>query len=258
MASFVTFLMVLLGSLVGTSMGRGVPSVPSVPKIPSPPIYCYNISPNDVSILWKCYFAGSPLIHVTVPVGSDTGAGIGVGVASPSPSPPKSPSPSKSPSPFKSPSPSGPVGPVGPKSDVRVILEDHNKYRKVHRSVPLTWNNTIAASAAAWVNKCNLTHDRSIVGRFGENLLFGKVPVAKALADASRLWYNEVKSYNFTNPEVEADSMKTNHFTQMVWRGTSSLGCAYKVCNGTTFLACRYYKPGNVRGQYKFNVLPAV
>ena len=129
------------------------------------------------------------------------------------------------------------------------IVKEHNKYRKMHHVAPLRWNTSAAASAALWANKCNITHDAKTKGVWGENILYGKVPVSQALYDASRMWYNDVKTYNYSKPVA-------NHFTQMVWRNTTSLGCAFKKCNGTTFLVCRYYKPGNVVGQFKKNVFP--
>ena len=44
---------------------------------------------------------------------------------------------------------------------------------------------------------------------------------------------------------------------QMVWRGSSELGCAMTSCNGgQAFHVCRYNPPGNVQGQYAQNVFP--
>lgn len=43
------------------------------------------------------------------------------------------------------------------------------------------------------------------------------------------------------------------HYTQVVWRKTSELGCGYATCKRDGFLvefwACNYSPPGNVRGQ---------
>ncbi|KAM0873367.1 hypothetical protein ACQ4PT_038107 [Festuca glaucescens] len=39
------------------------------------------------------------------------------------------------------------------------------------------------------------------------------------------------------------------HYTQIVWRGTASVGCARVVCDdGGVFMTCNYYPPGNVVG----------
>jgi hypothetical protein len=74
--------------------------------------------------------------------------------------------------------------------------------------------------------------------------------------------YNEVLSYNYGNPGF---SMTTGHFTAVVWRSSTLLGCTVKVCdsiqnlnwdNGGTLVICRYAPAGNVQGQYAENVLP--
>ena len=39
------------------------------------------------------------------------------------------------------------------------------------------------------------------------------------------------------------------HYTQMVWKGTTRLGCAVRKGRKWDFLVCRYSPPGNVVGQ---------
>ena len=39
------------------------------------------------------------------------------------------------------------------------------------------------------------------------------------------------------------------HYTQMIWKGTSRLGCAVHKGRHWDFLICRYSPPGNVVGQ---------
>ena len=51
-------------------------------------------------------------------------------------------------------------------------------------------------------------------------------------------------------------SMKTGHFTQVVWRGTTAVGCGRSQCNGLDVWICQYDPPGNVEGQYRDNVRP--
>lgn len=71
-----------------------------------------------------------------------------------------------------------------------------------------------------------------------------------------------MQGYNFNNPGF---SSATGHFTQVVWRGSSTLGCAVQVCNtglgGTgwpqgSIVVCRYSAAGNVLGYFQSNVLP--
>ena len=70
-------------------------------------------------------------------------------------------------------------------------------------------------------------------------------------------WYGEIKDYNFSNPGF---SEATGHFTQVVWKNSKRLGCAWnqKTCksNNLNFykFVCEYDPPGNVGGQYAANV----
>lgn len=51
-------------------------------------------------------------------------------------------------------------------------------------------------------------------------------------------------------------SSGAGHFTQMVWKSTTHLGCGDKWCSGRRLYVCQYKPPGNVRGRYSQNVLP--
>jgi hypothetical protein len=39
------------------------------------------------------------------------------------------------------------------------------------------------------------------------------------------------------------------HYTQMIWKGTTRIGCAVHKSRQWDFLICRYSPPGNVVGQ---------
>jgi hypothetical protein len=66
-----------------------------------------------------------------------------------------------------------------------------------------------------------------------------------SLSDAVDAWYNEVKLYEFFNPGWNT---ATGHFTALVWRSTTKLGCAINTaCSWPTYV-CQYGPPGNVLG----------
>jgi len=67
------------------------------------------------------------------------------------------------------------------------------------------------------------------------------------------MWYGEGAHYDFKRGKF---SMKTGHFTQVVWRDTRQVGCGMSQCNGLDVWICQYSPPGNVEGQYRENVLP--
>ena len=68
------------------------------------------------------------------------------------------------------------------------------------------------------------------------------------------MWYDEVNLYNYNNPGF---SSATGHFTQVVWKSTSDLGCGIAISrNGKIYGVSEYTKPGNYGNQYRANVLP--
>ncbi len=142
----------------------------------------------------------------------------------------------------------------------RDIFHNHNVFRKLHRVAHLRWNNTLQLKSQQWADKCTFQHQNQTTLRFddkyGENL-FGAWGTGrkKVLAVAPRYWYKEMKNYNYSNPGF---SMKTGHFTQLVWKNTKSVGCGVKLCSdGMRIVVCRYYPPGNSYGQFNQNVLRA-
>ena len=67
--------------------------------------------------------------------------------------------------------------------------------------------------------------------------------------------YDESKDYAYNNPDI---SLSTGQFSQVLWAGSSSVGCAR--CSGPfnggfeTYVVCNYY-PSDSQGQFQFNVL---
>jgi hypothetical protein len=64
-------------------------------------------------------------------------------------------------------------------------------------------------------------------GPYGENLAFG-FPNASSAVEA---WGDEREYYNFDKPT--GFSEKTGHFTQLVWKSTTEVGCAAIDCGYT-------------------------
>jgi len=90
-------------------------------------------------------------------------------------------------------------------------------------------------------------------GPYGENLAAGYPSPAAAI----QAWYDENTQYDYAAGQF---SSATGHFTQMVWKAATKVGCAVQTCNGANgtpgvFLTCEY-DTGNVIGQFVANVLP--
>lgn len=139
--------------------------------------------------------------------------------------------------------------------DGKAFTDATNAVREKHCAPPLKWSQTIAASAQRWAEQigkrgCALQHSG---GAYGENLAAGTKGTLDAGAVVA-MWYREIMSYSFARGGF---SMKTGHFTQLVWKSTTQLGCGHVACGGMDVFVCQYDPPGNVEGEYKDNVKQA-
>ncbi|PHH76341.1 hypothetical protein CDD82_4044 [Ophiocordyceps australis] len=130
------------------------------------------------------------------------------------------------------------------------ILGVTNQYRAQHGARALQWNNSLAWWAYGYLdrNKCAWKHSQ---GPWGENIACGYVTPAHSV----QVWGDERRVYDYRHPGF---SHETGHFTQLVWKGTTDVGCAREWCGRYMrwFVACEYWPPGNVQGQYAQNVSP--
>ena len=145
--------------------------------------------------------------------------------------------------------------PAAPTTMATALLAEHNAARAQHCAPPLTWSPKLAAVAQAWAehlrdHRCGFDHSRS---RYGENLAAGSTGMLDAAAIVG-MWTEERAGYDFARGGF---SMDTGHFTQVVWRGTTQVGCGSVTCNGMDVWVCNYDPPGNVAGDYADNVQPA-
>jgi hypothetical protein len=53
----------------------------------------------------------------------------------------------------------------------------------------------------------------------------------------------------FPNVSATGNWLDVSHYTQMVWRGTTHVGCAIHRSARWDFLICRYSPPGNKDGK---------
>ncbi|KAG2500871.1 hypothetical protein HYH03_001632 [Edaphochlamys debaryana] len=133
------------------------------------------------------------------------------------------------------------------------ILDMHNYYRARHHAPAMAWSTSLEASARAWgeelASYCGFEH--SGTNGVGENLAAGQANWQQA-ADG---WYNEIYEYDYNNPGF---SSGTGHATQLLWVGSTQLGCAAVAasCTYAPIYVCQYYPPGNMAGDYESNVLP--
>ena len=133
-------------------------------------------------------------------------------------------------------------------TDLRTsVLNSTNFYRYEHSANFLFWNTSLASYAQTWANKCQWEHSH---GASGENLAQGYVDVT-ASVDA---WGDERALYSWKGTQT-GFTEATGHFTQLVWKDTTSVGCAAVDCHGVSgsniqgvFLVCEYWPAGNIVG----------
>lgn len=131
------------------------------------------------------------------------------------------------------------------------VLNSTNTYRRQHNASALRWNATLATFARGYLAEardkrdCEFAHSG---GPYGENISIG-YPNATAVVEG---WGDERDEYDFGKPGF---SHGTGHFTQLVWKNTTAVGCERVLC-GTRgwFVACEYWPRGNVVGEYEDEV----
>ncbi|CAE6425065.1 unnamed protein product [Rhizoctonia solani] len=105
-------------------------------------------------------------------------------------------------------------------------LDAHNNKRAKHGAKALVWDDALSASAQAWANQCKFEHSQS-----GQNLAAGTGNPSAATAVG--WWNDESKDYNTSSPQY-------SHWTQVVWKSTTKLGCAMKQCAPGTIFDASY------------------
>ena len=130
----------------------------------------------------------------------------------------------------------------------------HNNYRTLHGVAAVTWSETIAANAQTYTDTCPSDHSNS---GYGENLAWASYNTG--ISSVVQMWYDEEPNYDYNDPGFSSD---TGHFTEVVWKATTEIGCAFATgCgSGWPYMAnawvCQYNPPGNYIGQFAENVFP--
>jgi hypothetical protein len=136
------------------------------------------------------------------------------------------------------------------------LLAAHNSERARVGVAPLTWDPFLAASAASYGPQLErLGHLRHSprTGRPGqrENLWMGPRG-SFAPEEMVSSWIAEKRHFRpgvFPHVSRTGNWMDVSHYSQMVWRGTTHVGCAIHRGVRWDFLICRYSPPGNQDGK---------
>lgn len=141
------------------------------------------------------------------------------------------------------------TSPVGASDLSDQVLAVHNRERAEVGSPPLTWNDDLAADSAEWaahlVELGGLQHSGG--GGYGENLWMGTAG-SYGYSDMAQGWADEKSLFVYgTFPDVSSDGnwASVGHYTQMIWKNTTEVGCAVASGGGWDVMVCRYNPPGN-------------
>jgi uncharacterized protein YkwD len=136
------------------------------------------------------------------------------------------------------------------------LLTIHNRARSAAGAPPVIWDERLAAAAAAYgpslqrLGKLAHSPPATRPGQ-GENLWMG-THGAYSVEEMAGGWVAEKSLFRSgVFPDVSRSGHWSDvaHYTQMIWKGSSRVGCALHRSRAWDFLICRYSPPGNVIGQ---------
>ena len=134
-------------------------------------------------------------------------------------------------------------------AEIEDILLRHNYWRADVGVGKIEYSEELAKVAFVWAQKlkeksCAFEHSGN---GYGENLFKGTKGYY-TVADAIDSWGAEKKDYNYNKNKCKSGAM-CGHYTQIVWKNTTKVGCAQIECGGMITWVCNYDPPGNYVGQ---------
>jgi len=141
----------------------------------------------------------------------------------------------------------------------------HNMHRTLHGTADLEYDATIAARAQSYAEYMSpngggcSTHSSSgsqYRTNAGENLAWmsSQSPGNIAYLDGIQNWYGEVKDCGTMPGCKSGASGVVGHLTQLLWKGSTKVGCGQTSGSGGTCTVCQYSPPGNYNNQYSSQV----
>ena len=137
------------------------------------------------------------------------------------------------------------------------LLAAHNAERARVGVAPLQWDPQLAASAASYgpmLARIGSLQHSPRASRPGqrENLWMG----TRGFYSPEQMvgsWIDERRQFRpgiYPNVSKTGNWADVSHYTQLIWRGTTRVGCAIHSTPRHDFLICRYSPPGNRDGWF--------
>ncbi len=143
------------------------------------------------------------------------------------------------------------------------IVTAHNNLRSQVKTPELKWSPTIASTAQNHADKlktaraCKPEHSESM--DLGENLFWASpIYYSNGLSEVQVItpthfinngWGSEKVDYDYLTNTCAAGKV-CGHYTQIVWKSTTEIGCGKAVCpDNSQIWVCNYKPAGNIVGQ---------
>lgn len=148
-----------------------------------------------------------------------------------------------------------------PSAEQDAMVAAHNQWRRTTGVPELRWSAPLADTAQQWAGRlqrlgCRPSH--SGTRGLGENLYWaspnyfsdGTTQVQNVTArQVTEAWTGERRDYDHAGNTC-AHGKICGHYTQVVWKTTTDIGCARAVCaDRSQVWVCNYAPPGNWLGQ---------
>ncbi len=142
--------------------------------------------------------------------------------------------------------------------DQKSMVAAHNQWRSKVGTPDLTWSNELAASSKIWADQlaqtgCTMKHSTTTNGEniywasavySSDDTSWAQEVTEQNVVDA---WGNEIKFYDYASNTCHG---VCGHYTQVVWRSTSAVGCAMALCSDKAQIwVCQYNPRGNMMGE---------
>jgi Cysteine-rich secretory protein family len=139
------------------------------------------------------------------------------------------------------------------------ILAAQNAERLELGLQPMRWNDTLAESAQRWADYLassgRFEHaPEDVANPEGENLWAGTKGYYSP-EEMVEAWAREKQFFRpglFPENSTTGDVEDVGHYTQIVWRATTQVGCAQATSMVEDILVCRYAEAGNYIGERPF------
>jgi hypothetical protein len=136
------------------------------------------------------------------------------------------------------------------------LLVSHNRERAIWGVAPLAWDQALVAEADRYATYMAQSghwghSNRATRPGQGENLWMG-TRGAFSPEQMVNGWLSERRLYRagvFPHVSRSGNWAEVGHYTQLIWRTTTKVGCAIRSSRSNDYLVCRYSPTGNIQGR---------